>query len=163
MLVLRVFACLFLLLIVSPVSGQENGRPALPDNLHVITAANANRLEEVARLGTGSVDNLIWSPNNRYVAAFGASGVWLFKSDDISEPILHLQNHSESVEYAVFSPDSSLIATGGEDVVIVTIVATGETLHTLEAAMGFAAFTPDGLWLVTDSHLEYDSPIVWSV
>jgi WD40 repeat protein len=132
-------------------------------DLPPITAANASQIEEVARLGNGSVDQLLWAPNGQYVAAFGASGTWLFDRDNLAEPQMHIQTHSDRIEYAAFSPDSRLVATGGDDAVSIIVVETGELLRTLETARDFVAFSPDGNWIITDSQRAADSPMVWSV
>ncbi len=160
----RTIASILLVLTTIPsILGHENSARALPNKLQVITAENADRIEEVARLGNGSVAQLLWSPDSQYIAAFGASGAWLFDRDSISEPKAHIQTHTDRVEYAAFSSDSRLIATGSDNAVSITAVETGELLYTLEMARGLVAFSPDGNWLLTDSQSASNSPIVWSL
>lgn len=149
------------LLTFSWPKAQDNNS-SFPDDLEVITAKNANRLEELTYLGLGNVNKLIWSPDNQYIVAVGASGAWLFNSNNLGESI-HIQAHTKTVTQAAFSTDSSLMATSSRDKVIVSQVETGQSLYSLDTANGFVAFSPDGKWLVTDSPSGDISPKIWSV
>lgn len=96
-----------------------------------ITAENASRIAQVARLGNGAVRQMSFSADVSHFAAATTLGVWLFDlSDTAHGRLLEGQGGAWSLS---FSPDGQWLAGGGDDgSVTVWGVSTGEQIVRLE-------------------------------
>lgn len=137
---------LLLLILAAPGS-----RPAahaqgggLPLTRTPITAANADRLVELARLEPDRhVEAVAWSPDGALLAVGGTHGIYLYQTDDLdAEPRL-LAGHTDKVYGLAFPPAAPddegrlLLASGGRDgTVRLWDTSTGEELAVLEAGIG---------------------------
>ncbi len=142
-------------LVCFPLLAQDNPTPIDLDNLEVITAQNADRLVELAHMGRGTINTVVWSPDGKTLALGGSLGVWLYNADDMSaEPSL-LDVHKTAVEQIVFNHDGSLMATSGANpdrTIHVWDTQTWQEFGTVESGNRFynadsLAFSPDGHFL----------------
>jgi WD40 repeat protein len=90
----------------------------------VIAPTSANRVREIARLGRGTAEAVLWSPDGSTIAALGSLGVWLYDVDDLTrEPRLFdaegrwrpppRDTHRPGLDRRVaFSVDGELLALG---------------------------------------------------
>lgn len=87
------------------------------------------------------------APDERHIAAAGRGGAILLWDRD-RKPIPVAASHTGEVEVLAFSPDGHLLATAGEDgMVILTEAASGATLGTIALADDHATF----LWWSSNS------------
>lgn len=142
---------LFVLLIGFIAEAQEatpNAEtPFLPDDLEVITAENAGRVELVGMLGRGRLNDVDWSPNSRLLAVATQIGIWIYNLDTPqAEPRL-LPSQNGPNYRVLFSPDGMSVAGFGTSGVQLWDLAT-ETSHILipddayEPPLGIT-FNPD--------------------
>jgi WD40 repeat protein len=106
--------CLQLLVIVPiaflsgllPINAQE-------DQEHpVITPENAGQVSRLAVLGHGVFSGLTWSPDGKTLAVASTAGVWLYNTADYEAAPRLLEVHA-SPQVVAYSPDGTLLATGG--------------------------------------------------
>jgi len=98
----------------------------------VITPENIAQVEQLKIFGEGIVNDVIFSPDEQYVAMSTSIGVWLYSIDDLTTPIRLFGNYEIDVTHAIFNADSTRLfggIYGGS--VYVWDVASGELLKTL--------------------------------
>ena len=171
MKVFRTLASLILLLLtISLAAAQEVDTPFIPSDLEVITAENANRLEELAVIGRGIVYQAAWSPDGAKIAVASSRGIWLFDADNLSTPPRLLEGHTGPVKTLAFHPNSHILASGSNDFVQVDAdirlwdVESGELLNILEGHtdnIGALAFTSDGSYLLSGGWHPDSSIRIW--
>lgn len=99
-----------------------------------ITAENASRIAQVARLGNGAVRQMSFSADVSHFAAATTLGIWLFDLSDTAHGLL-LEGQGGAWSLS-FSPDGQWLAGGGDDgSVTVWGVSTGEQIVRLENHM----------------------------
>jgi WD40 repeat protein len=85
----------------------------LPEDLQVITPANADRIELLATLGNGSLTSAAWSPSGMTIATGGARGIWLFEAADLAAGSRLLTTEGGyMVNTIAYSPDGARLAAG---------------------------------------------------
>ena len=123
------------------------------ENLEPITAWNADRLVELARLGQGQIRDVAWSPDGETLAIASSIGVWLYDSDNLAHQPRLFEGHSKPVTSVAFSPDGSTLASGSWDQTVrLWDVSSGTSVATLEGHSNWVetiAFSPDGALLAT--------------
>ena len=101
----------------------------------------------VARLGKGSVQEILYSPDGARLAVRGSIGIWLYDTISYREVAL-LARHTEEVTGVVFSPDGKMIASwkSGDYTVRLWDAVTGQPSGTLpgDKGVGSVVFSPDG-------------------
>jgi len=124
--------------------------PLIPPRsaLSVITAANANQIQQLAQIGNGTVETLAWSPDGKLIAVGGSLGVRLYQVGawQIAPRVLaHV-----AVEHIAFSPDSSIVAGGDLDSQTrLWDITTGQQRLILQGAE--PSFSGDGKLIATGS------------
>ena len=120
-----------------------------------------------ARLGKGEITGgIAYSPDGSLLAVASNIGIWVYNTHNGVELDL-LIGHTGSVRCVVFSPDGSLLASGGKDrTVCLWNASTGQHLKTLTTdhrfGVGKMVFFPDGQILATDGILGGDSVQLWN-
>lgn len=80
----------------------------------MITAASVHMVEELARLGRGTITAFAVSPDGTTLAVAGSLGVWLYDAGTM-EALQLLEGHSKPVEDVAWSPGGERLATASED------------------------------------------------
>src|SRR5262245_39917205 len=88
---------------VSPVRAQGR-EPITPDN--------AERVQQLAVLGRGTVQQLAWSPDGKALAVAGSLGVWLYDAAALDMSPRLLADQAGSMTSVAFSPDGKTLASG---------------------------------------------------
>lgn len=96
---------------VPPSPAQPTTTPLPTTNPQLISASNADRLEEVAILGRGKTWDLDWSPDGTLLALKGSVGVWLYDPAD-PDPVPRLLDSGWQSLRVAFSPDGRWLADG---------------------------------------------------
>ena len=100
-----------------------------------------------ARLGKGSIKQIVYSPNGMHLAAAGSAGIWVYDVT-ISQAVALLTENTGPVSSIAFSPDGSTIVSGYDSGgILVWDVKTGkhkQTLPTEQEWVSSVAFSPDG-------------------
>ncbi|HEX2908082.1 MAG TPA: WD40 repeat domain-containing protein [Phototrophicaceae bacterium] len=126
--------------------------------LPMITRENAGQLVEIKRLGNGSLDQPVWSPDGQTLAVAGARGVWLFQAANLEAPPRLFETHGGSggaVPSVDYSPDGRLIAASDGNAIRVWNAQTGEVMALLGGghtnAVTTLAFSPDSQFIASGS------------
>ena len=85
------------------------------DSLEPITADNAIRMKQLAMLGRGTINQMVWSPDGKTLAVAGSLGVWLYESSGLDNPARLLEGHSRNVLAVGFSPDGNFVFSASQD------------------------------------------------
>jgi len=83
--------------------------------LQPITPDNAIFIKQLAMLGRGPINQLIWSPDGNTLAAAGALGIWLYDPAVLDSPPRLLEGHTRDVLKTAFSPDGKMVWSGSQD------------------------------------------------
>lgn len=109
----------------------------------------------IARLGKGTIGDIMYSPDGARFAVSADIGVWIYDAKTGKELDLIAEEHPARVYSAAYSPDSKTIATGGQDKTVRLWNAhTGKHLKTLTGhkdEVNSVAYSPDGQILATGS------------
>ena len=105
---------------------------------------------------TGSIQDVAWSPDGRYLAAVGSDDGMLWIWDTSTWQSFHVIDSGVALQSVAFSPDSKLIAAGDNGGVIwLWKVASGALTKKLDSRSNqylySVAFSPDGTHLVAGS------------
>ena len=106
-----------------------------------------------ARLGKGSIRQIAYSPNGKYLAVAGSVGIWIYDMTTYQEVKL-LTEFNSGVSSVVFSPDGNRIISGNEDgTVSLWNTHTGEHIQTFKISVSIlsVAISPDGKIIATGS------------
>ena len=71
-------------------------------------AATGTQNEPIARLGNGTISDIIYSPDGKLIAATGAIGIWLYDAETPAE----VGMISGGARVIAFSPDGQMLASG---------------------------------------------------
>lgn len=139
---------------------------AIPLAPNAISPDNAAQVVERDHIGWGQVDRVRFSPDGQLLGIATTTGIFLHDANTnlrirevpVSSPIRAFN----------FSPDGQLMATGHDDRrVRLWRVNDGSLVHTLEGghngAVWSAAFSPDGMLLVTAAAAEDGTINLWQV
>lgn len=95
--------------------------------LEQITPDNAILMKQLAMFGRGKINQLVWSPDGRMLAAASPLGIWIYDSAALASPPRLLEGHTRDVLSVAFSPDGKTILSGSQDgTVKVWDIATGD-------------------------------------
>ncbi|MDX2078341.1 MAG: hypothetical protein SFZ02_18055 [bacterium] len=98
----------------------------------VISPENVSQIEQLKVFGEGLVHDVIFSPDEQYVAMPSSVGIWLYSVDDFTTPIRLFGNYEIDITDAIFNADGTQLfggIYGGS--VYVWDVASGELLFEL--------------------------------
>lgn len=98
-------------------------------------------------LSTPTVQSVAWSPNGYRLALSWGNKIWIWEART-SQAIRWFKGNPTSVKHLIWSPDSTLFASVGEDIRIWNL-NQGKQVHHLTHATPItsAAWSPDGTWL----------------
>jgi len=114
----------------TPATIAQTDRPLA--DYPVITAENVAGLQQVRVLGEGYINDVIFSPDEQFVAMATTVGIWLYSIDDLETPLHLFGDYAISVTYAMFSPDGSRLFGGTKTGwIYVWDVETGEQITEL--------------------------------
>ncbi len=112
-----------------------------------------------ARLGKGSVRQVLYSPDGKHLAVASTIGIWIYDVETYKEIAL-LAGHTKSITCIAFSPDGNKLASGSRDITIqLWDMATYKHKQTLTGhlhGINSLAFSPDGNILASGSTGERD-------
>jgi WD40 repeat protein len=118
-----------------------------------IAAENADRVEQLARWGTGTYNEIAWSPDGTFLAVASSLGLYLYDTQTLDE--IHFIETDSSVDCLSFSPDGNTLAAGSyEGTIYILNLLDYELLLRLDGGLSeiwSVAFTPDGLILASGS------------
>ena len=72
-------------------------------------------IEQLAMLGTGTVESMAWSSDSQHIAVAGSAGIRLFDANNLNTVPIWFSGHIGKVNDVVFSSDGSLLFSVGED------------------------------------------------
>jgi len=125
----------------------------LPFQPQAISAANAASMEQLARWGKGTVNQIAYSPDGSLLAVASSIGIYLYDAQTLEE--VRFIEINAWVTSVAFSPDGTRLASGSKDgTVRLWRVADGTPMHTLEGHTDWVrsvAFSPDGALLASGS------------
>jgi len=102
-----------------PVSDEDTAPPYLaqidPASLKVINADSAIFMEQLAMFGRGQVNDLVWSPDGKSLAAASPLGVWLYDPSRLNSAPRFLDGHTRAVLGVAFSQDGETILSASQD------------------------------------------------
>jgi len=86
-----------------------------PAVLEAINADNAILMKQIAMFGRGQINDLVWSPDGRLLAAAGPLGVWLYDPSMLNSAPRFLDGHTRAVLRVAFSQDGNMILSASQD------------------------------------------------
>jgi len=104
---------------IGPLTGSkdkeaaETGQTISDEEREIITPENAAKVEELMRLGKGSIEDIAWSPDGSRLAVAGRNNIYLYDSQSLEE-IRYIESSSDLTS-VVFSPDGRTLASGSWD------------------------------------------------
>ncbi|MEW5869555.1 MAG: serine/threonine-protein kinase [Chloroflexota bacterium] len=105
--------------------------PQLSGSPRIITASNVAQLQEIARWGKGAMDEIAWSPDDKFIAVASSLGIYLFDAANLTE--VRFIETDAWVGTVAFSHDSQTLASGSADNRIqLWRVSDGSLLRTLQ-------------------------------
>ena len=101
----------------SVVSSGDGKRDLMltPRQTNDVYVANAHTEGEtgtqnqpIARLGNGTISEIVYSPDGKLIAAAGAIGIWLYDAETLAE----VGRIAQGARYIAFSPNGRILASG---------------------------------------------------
>ncbi|MGB0384849.1 MAG: protein kinase domain-containing protein [Ardenticatenaceae bacterium] len=119
-------------------------------------------LRSLEDVSTPNVQSVAWSPNGYRLALSWGNKIWLWDART-SQTIRGLRGHPTPIKHVTWSPDSTQLASVGEDVRIWNL-NSGKEVHRLTHAnpITCVAWSPDGTWLAfgtQDGSLSLQQPV----
>ena len=143
-----------------------------PPPFEIITAENADRVEQVGMIGYGEVEDMAWSPDGETLAVAGSLGL-IFYDAELYEraPSTRWELPEQVVISVAYSPDGSLLATLSVDLfpsdnymIRLLDVSTGQTLaewaYTWRSQL---EFSPDGTELAVFNPRDNTDSSRWNI
>jgi WD40 repeat protein len=134
----------------------------LSSNLELITLANVLHLKELARIGRGTINRIVWSLDGKTIGVSGSLGVWLYDADNLNTEPRFLA-YTFPVRAIAITPDVKTLAAGGGNrslgaqkphFVQLWDIETGKVRAELRGHIGGITsldFSPDGSLLASGS------------
>lgn len=150
------FIIVILLSCLAPSFAQETNR-------QVITPENGASVVELVRLGRGTADHVLYSPDGQSIAVAGTVGVWLYSVGALNTPTEPLLVKTPKVAATMaFSPDGSTLAIVSDDQLFYWDMESQQIVGTYDIRRSNAiAFSPDGTLLAINTG--YNGISLWNV
>lgn len=115
-----------------------------PGQKYVINAANASKVIELNRIERISTFNLVWSPDGKWIASGGATGVTIINAETLAQE--SLLNANGVIKSLAVSPNNQFIAGLTKTTITIWDAGTREQVasYDLQGAPMSLAFTSDG-------------------
>ena len=131
---------------------NENGADEAGIQVEVISPENASQLQELVRLGKGTISEIVYSPDGKLLVVAGSIGLHVYEADSLVE-IEYIETNF--LLSAAFSPDGLTLASRSLDGTVRLWHTSdwselGELSGHTEGATSLA-FSPDGLTLASGS------------
>jgi hypothetical protein len=109
------------------------------------------RARKALRHGGLQINHLVFSPDGRLIVVAGNDGtVWVWEVGAADRPRYILKGHDGPVFRVAFTPDGSLLATGGADKALIWSVGTGQIAASPPSGWAWDVwFSPGGRYLFT--------------
>ena len=93
-----------------PVNTAQADRPL--SDYPISTAENVSQLEQLKVLGKGYINDVIFSPDEQFVAMATTVGIWLYSIDNLETPIHLFGDYAINITYAMFTSDGNRLFGG---------------------------------------------------
>ena len=107
---------------------------------------NPFQVVQLSRQGNGRIRQVVYSPDGQIIVLATSIGIRIYRSDTL-ELIQFIETPSDIGSLAI-SPDGTILAAGGMDMLFVYQLNNGVLLKTIEKNIVDLAFSPDGNFLV---------------
>jgi WD40 repeat protein len=135
----------------TPVTLTQIDIAPLLSDLAPLTTENVDQLTEVARIGSGTISEVVWSPDGMWLAVAGARGVFLYDDTLSDAPIILASNQAIYYQSNIaFHPDSRHLAVADGEMIRIWDVLAGVQIGMLETGglyVGALNFSHDGTLL----------------
>jgi WD40 repeat protein/tRNA A-37 threonylcarbamoyl transferase component Bud32 len=131
----------------TPLRANSSSTPKVSSNLPKISVENVKSLKETSRLGRGSAEQAIWSPDGQTIAVASSTGIYFYDANSLAQ--VNFLNTASWIKQIQFGAQGQTIAsldTAGK--ISMWQVSNGRQIFTLNANKNAVfSISPDGKYL----------------